>query len=773
MTGAGLARWAFGLHSVPEGAADVRLAWERPIPTWLWLLVIAAAALAAWASYRRIEVGARRRRVLWVLRAATIVLLASFLAGPLLEVPRESVEPDAVIVLADRSRSMEVEDMQSADGTARSRDAALRSLAGPTSPFGDAGSEHRVTWYGFADALVPLVRGNDGAVDLGAAAGDRTLLAQALDQALARSSGRPVSAIVLLTDGRTTDPPDRALVRRLQSEGVAVSSVALGADAAMGDASVAAVQAPRRAFAKDLVPVEAVVERRGPARGRVSRVELVDTSTGTVLDRAELPAATSTGDAPARDTVQLVAKPASTGDARWEVRVSSVDAVRDLIPANDRRGISITLVDRPMRVLYVDGYPRWEYRYLKNLLQRERTIDSSVMLLSADRDFAQEGNTPIARLPRTREEFERFDLVVLGDLPASFFTGEQLSEIRHAVAERGMGLAWIGGARSTPRSWHGTALEELIPFAGPYELERLPIPVNLAPTPLAARLGVLRLADDPKASFPPELGSADEGWSQFEWAQRVPPNALKPASEVLAESVQEVDGVHAPLVVGMRYGAGNVLYVATDEVWRWRNGRGETYPERFWVQLLRSLARPSLGIGHEEVRVAVESGRATVGDTVRVEVELPAGTPPTAVALEAVPEDAGVAAIDLEAKPGAGGTFVATWSPERDGRWKIRPRDPSLAARAGDGASLEVVRSDRELRDAEADRPLLESLARETGGRVVSPADAASLVRTLPNRSIRTENPIRDPLWNSPAALAMLMVLLSAEWIIRRSARLI
>jgi hypothetical protein len=502
------------------------------------------------------------------------------------------------------------------------------------------------------------------------------------------------------------------------------------------------------------------------------------------LDFAELPAATNVAGevSPQRDTVQLVASPTTTGDARWEVRVSESlvantpndqQTTRDLLPVNNRRAVPITLVDRPMRVLYIDGYPRWEYRYLKNLLQREQTIESSVMLLSADRDFAQEGNTPIARLPRTREEFERFDLIVIGDIPATFFTGEQLMEMKRAVAERGTGLAWIGGSRSTPRTWHGTTAEELLPFTGPYELERLSVPVNLSPTPLAARLGVLRLADDPKSAFPAELLSADEGWAQLEWAQRIPIQSLKPASEILAESAQEIEGGHAPLVVGMRYGAGNVLYVATDEIWRWRNGRGETYPERFWVQLLRSLARPSLGVGREEVRIAIEPGRSVVGDTVRVEVELPAGPPPTTVALEAIPEDSRGAAVDIVATPGLGGLFVAAWSPEREGRWKVRPRDPSLAARAGDGAILEVTRSDRELRDAEADRPLLESLARETGGRVVGPADVATLVRSLPNRSIHTENPLRDPIWNSPLALAILMSLLASEWIVRRSARLI
>jgi hypothetical protein len=779
-----LVRWMLGLQSLPVDAIGVRFAWERAIPTSAWLLVWVVALLVAWGSYRNIAISTVRRRCLVSLRTLTIIFLIALFLGPLLEVPQESVEPDSVIILADRSRSMEVADLSNSLNEPKSRDAALQELVGSDSPFTLIGNEHRVEWYGFSDALSPLTRANDGSISVGDATGDQSLLSRAIEQALSRSSGRQVSAVVLLTDGRTTDPPDRNLIRRLQTEGVTVSSVMLGADVAVGDTAITVVQAPRRAFSKDIVPVEATIERRGPARTRASRLELVDTATGTVLDFAELPAGTNVADevAPQRDTVQLVASPSTTGDARWEVRVSDSlvantpndqQTTRDLLPVNNRRAVPITLVDRPMRVLYIDGYPRWEYRYLKNLLQREQTIESSVMLLSADRDFAQEGNTPIARLPRTREEFERFDLIVIGDIPATFFTGEQLMEMKRAVAERGTGLAWIGGSRSTPRTWHGTTAEELLPFTGPYELERLSVPVNLSPTPLAARLGVLRLADDPKSAFPAELLSADEGWAQLEWAQRIPIQSLKPASEILAESAQEIEGGHAPLVVGMRYGAGNVLYVATDEIWRWRNGRGETYPERFWVQLLRSLARPSLGVGREEVRIAIEPGRSVVGDTVRIEVELPAGPPPTTVALEAIPEDSRGSAVDIVAMPSSGGLFVAVWSPEREGRWKVRPRDPSLAARAGDGAILEVTRSDRELRDAEADRPLLETLARETGGRVVVPADVATLVHSLPNRSIRTENPLRDPIWNSPLALAILMSLLASEWIVRRSARLI
>lgn len=771
MIGNPLVRWLLGLDAVPADAHPVRLAWEHPLAAWAWTSIAAAAVAIAWMSYRRMPVGAVRGRTLVALRSGVLVLLAALAAGPLLEVPRESVEPDVVLVLADRSASMEVQDIAGAGGSMRSRDAALRAAIGAGNALASLGKEHQVAWFGFSESIDPLVPAQDGSIDPGDAAGDRTLLGSAITEALSRASGRPVSAVVLLTDGRTTDPPDRSLVRRLQADGIAVLSMALGSEQPLGDALVTESRAPRRAFARDLVPVEAVVERRGPAAARGARVVLVDTATGTVLDRSEL--APSPDDAVRRDVVQLVARPSSAGDARWEVRIEPGEGTPDLMPANDRRAIPVTLVDRPVRVLYVEGYPRWEYRYLKNLLQREQTVESAVMLLSADRDFAQEGNTPIGRLPRTREEFARYDLIVIGDVPASFFTGDQLMQVRSAVAERGTGLAWIGGSRSTPRSWHGTSLEDLLPFGGPYELERIADPVNLEPTAAAARLGVLRIADDPKEPFPAELRDSASQWAMLEWAQRISPSALKPTAEVLAESVQQVEGSPAPLVVTMRYGAGTVLYVATDEIWRWRNGRGETYPERFWVQLLRSLARPSLGVGREEVSVAVEPGRAFVGDAVRVEVELPSGQVPPTVALEAVPEDARSAAVDIEARPGSGSTLVASWVPESPGRWRIRPRDPSLAAKAGSGAVVEVGRSDRELRDAESDWPLLRALARETGGTVEGPDGLDALVRAIPNRSIRTERPIRDELWNSPAALMAMVLLLTAEWVVRRSARLI
>ncbi|MBL9141856.1 MAG: VWA domain-containing protein, partial [Phycisphaerae bacterium] len=280
-------RWWLGIDAIPADAGNLRLAFERPLPAWGWLLVIACAAALAWLSYRALDVPPRRRVFLGCLRAATVLLLAVLAAGPVLELPRERREPDTVIVLADRSRSMEVADVTYSDQR-MTRDAVLRELlTGPNHVLSDAGDAHRVLWYGFAESLVPLQVGPQG-VQVGDAVGDRTLLATTLEQAVARAGGRPISAVVLMTDGRTTDPPDPALLRRLADDGVQVISVAIGADEPLGDLAVVQSQAPRRAFAKDLVPVEATIERRGPATLRGARVQLVDTATGMVLDQTEL-----------------------------------------------------------------------------------------------------------------------------------------------------------------------------------------------------------------------------------------------------------------------------------------------------------------------------------------------------------------------------------------------------------------------------------------------------------------------------------------------------
>jgi len=771
-------KWLLDLELIPEGAGDLHLAWEHPWPAWLWVaLLIGAGVLAAW-SYAPPTGRRTARAVLAVGRFTVFLLVLILIGGPMVELPRERIERDWVLILADRSASMSIADVE--DGGRRiTRDAQLRGIIDDNREVWTALAEQRqVRWLGFHSAAFSLVSESGGtdvpvparlSVDLGEAAGDRTNLGSALEQALQRAAARPVSGILLFSDGRTSDPPSRALRRRLQAQAIGVYTVPLGSAEPLGDVAIRRVDAPHRAFAGDKIPVQVEVDRVGSAGGELSGVvKLVDELTGRTLDRIELSAAE------ARERFTLTAEPALAGEARWTV-VFEPDGP-DLIPANNRKPLLIELVDRPLRVLYVDGYPRWEYRYLKNLLVREQSIECSVMLLSADRDFAQEGDRPITRLPRSAEELADYDVIVLGDVPGSYFSPEQLAMIREHVADRGAGLLWIGGERYTPDSYAGTVLADLLPMRGSLTLAPIGRPVNMEPTDVAERLGVLQIAIGQRIGWPEELSDSAYGWSQLHYAQRIEPDRLKPTAEVLAQTVSLLDGSHLPLVMHIRYGAGRSLYVATDEIWRWRYGRGERLPDQFWIQMIRMLGRASLLRAGERASLEVSPRRVEVGQPLRVELrlldaQLIETERPTIAAVLETEDRRKLADLELRRLPSSEDRFSATCLPQAAGSLRVRVSEPTLAE-LGLVMPVEVYAPDDELRRPETDHPLLRRLASDTGGLVLAPEDLADLPELLPNRAVRTLDPLREPIWDTPLAFTLVLLMLTAEWIGRRIIRL-
>ena len=770
-----LVRWLLDLDVIPRGAEGVRWAWAHPWPKWLWALLLVGAALFAAQSYRRL-VGARMGRgALAATRTIVIVLLLMIISGPMLELPRETVERDWVIVLVDRSASLTITDAEGPDGRT-SRDEQLRSLLQAHAPMWDelATARHLV-WMGFHAAAFDLAEAGDaedpvdaGVVELGEANGQATNIGTALEQVMRRAAARPVSGIVILTDGRTTDPPNRALMRRLKADAVRVFPVPLGSADPLGDLAIRRIEAPRRAFVGDQVPILVSLDRLGSAAHELAgTVTLIDDTTGELLDRVELEPG---GD----ERVTLIAEPDMAGEVTWRVEVKTDKP--DLIAANNSEQFLIELVDRPLNVLFVDGYPRWDYRYLKNLLIRERSIETSVMLLSADRDFAQEGNQPITRLPRSPEEFARFDVIILGDVPGTFFSPDQLAMMRDHVAERGAGLLWIGGERYTPATYSGTVLADLLPMRGPLLLAPIGVPVNLVPTPAAARMGVLQIVAKGGAAWPQALSDPSYGWSQLHYAQRIEPARLKPTAEVLAETVQTFRGTPLPLVLHMRYGAGRVIYVATDEIWRWRYGRGDRLPEQFWVQMIRMLGRESLSGSAQAAILEVDPRRLETGQPMRIELRLREAQLATAApsTMTVVMENADrqtVAEIPLRRLGTAEARYAASYIPEVTGEFRLLVDDPQLRPLNLE-ARVEVLAPDDELRRPETDHPLLAQLAAGTGGQVLQPHELGRLPELLPNRSVRTVNSLTEPIWDTPLAFALVLMVIAGEWIGRKLLRL-
>jgi hypothetical protein len=344
-------------------------------------------------------------------------------------------------------------------------------------------------------------------------------------------------------------------------------------------------------------------------------------------------------------------------------------------------------------------------------------------------------------------------------------------------------------------------------------------------TPAAERLALLQMGGSAGEPWPEALGDPTVGWSPLRWAQRIDPSIVKPTAEVLATALSAVSGddagqaAEAPIVLAMRYGAGRSVYVGTDEVWRWRFGRGETLPERFYLPLIRLLARESLGRLGKPVLIEASPSPAVVDRPVRVVVTLldesllvsdPAAIT-VRVSRRAGAEDAGrpASSFDLtlararggapvgparpgepaSAFPGAAARFESTIVPSEPGEFTIRPIDAflveALAAlpdQPAPEAGLEVLPPDDELRFSRADHEPLAELAEATGGRVLTlgaSADGPSpslgdLPRLLPNRELRLLGAQREEsLWDKPFTLALLLTLLTLEWAGRRLIRLV
>lgn len=793
----------FGLNSHgPDGRAlgfgtpDAQAGFTTALPAWAFVLVLALIAGLVWWSYRAVPGRRRVRGLLAVSRTLLLVLLFVLALGPGIEQSMIETERDWVLVLLDRSASLQTPD--SGEGGIP-REQQLRSMLGTgEESWGALVDEKRVVWMGFGERSRVLGEGAAPGVE---ALGDPDALGSDIDlairDALRQSAARPVSAIVLVSDGRATRMVDPDLLTALADRQVPIISVPLGGEDPVRDLGIARVEHPDAVFAEDMVPIRVHLDTRGidadDLRQRPVRVELVDHELGRVLDTVTLgpehlsaDASLSADEDADEDTggespepVTLMHTPEGDGERRLDVRIVSDRPGDDLNADNNLAELRLQIVDRPLRVLYIDGYPRWEHRYLKFMLLREPSIVSSSLLLSATRRYIQEGDELIASVPSTLADWEPFDVVILGDVRAELFSQQQLETLLEHIETRGAGLLWVAGPSSVPDGYLGTPLSAVLPMrkdaggsqptTGVWDSA-----VTMRATPEATRLGVLRL-DDAGTGWLERLSDPGTGWSKLRWALQLDETSFKPGVSVLARAHDADSARRSPLITMMRYGAGTSMLVGTDEIWRWRYGRGEDLHERFWLPIIRTLGRGTV------------ARRAAPGQLV-VSPGSPAPDEPTQVTLrvfdqqriDALPERVRVRVASLGDRAeafeielvGTGETRSAAWVPGRTGNFELRPLGLDAQLSAVRERVAVLSRSD-ERRVLDADHAALASIADATGG-WITPAESFDLIPDqLPNRARTIASPPkRESLWDKPVVLILLVALLTIEWIGRRLLRL-
>ena len=741
----------------------------RARPAFITLVILVALVVATiWFFYRRTTMPVRPgwHFFLILLRALAIAVVVFCLLEPVLSVSTVVPRKSSVLVLVDDSESMSIADGASGN----QRETRLQQVTGWLGEATDENSalsrlqkNFRVESFRFSAAVEPLahvkeLRGK----------GQSTNLAAALEFASKQARQDALAGVVLITDGVASTGADPLQVSR-DLIGLQVPVFTIGAGAKIAnDLQVAKVEATRSVLEKTRVEVAAMIQARGHA-GETVAVELRD---GERIVQRQTVTLNERG---ARAAFQFA--PDRKGFTKYTVAVPAVR--NEAVTANNEASFLIDSRDRAGRILYVEELHPWEFKFLARALDGDPALQLTALLKTGPEKFLRLGLRSASELrdgfPIKREELFGYQAVVIGSMPASFFSKAQLELIRDFVAERGGGFMMLGGMHALSQGgYSNTAIDELLPVQLPPlpEADGRAFPPQLqeefrfTPTPEGLASPLLQLDPDPMTN--------NQRWENLPLLQGYNPlGPAKPGASILA--VHPMHQTQAPriLLATQRFGHGRTGVLATSTTWRWQMQleHSDMMHERFWRQLLRwlslqapdpvriSLARESYS-PHESMtmQVSVMDSSFTAQESANVELRVltPNGEP---LALTASP--------DLQ-QPG---NYLAHFEPPQEGLYKIEVLAHDQAGHFLGKAenAFFVEPSHAELMHADLQAPLLQRLAEVTGGRYFHLNDAENLPDAITVSKSSYSKLTEQEIWDAPIFFLAIAVLLAAEWFIRRA----
>jgi len=502
---------------------------------------------------------------------------------------------------------------------------------------------------------------------------------------------RTCAGIVLLSDGRrTAGAPLSDTAGALAAARCPAIAVPVGSDSPLPDLALGAVQAPSRAFVGEPVAIRGRLELAGVQEHLTATVQLLEESTGrpvadrpVALDPAAGPFGAGSqsgaaGRSGATSAFAITYKPDKPGITRLLLTAKAPLPETNL--RNNRANVQIDAVAEKIRVLYVEQEPRFEYRYLANLLIRDPAMICSVLLLSADPDFPQEGTEPIRRFPASLQELNRYDVVLIGDVDprSGWIDAGGMRDLAAWVEQNGGGLGWIAGPRVALNAWTDTPLGKVLPVRPADTPPPQPSEDGYRPlvTPQGAESSIFLL--DPE-DVPPAQVIA----SLPEWYWSAAPVIPTPAAETLAVHPRQrtVEGP-APLVVIGHYGAGQTFYAGSDDMWRWRRFRDLDHWRTFWLQTVRWLASPRKLGAYRKVVFEATPEKVQAGQPVNLDLRvrdemLAAGLPDRLGAT--IRDDGGLSRNVWLQRPAGLTTYTASVSPDRAGVYTAEVQLPAAA----------------------------------------------------------------------------------------------
>ncbi|MBI4569134.1 MAG: hypothetical protein HY719_12130 [Planctomycetes bacterium] len=669
-------------------------------------------------------------------------------------------------------------------------------------------------------------------VDTVAPRGYRTRIGDAFAALGRELRGRNVAGVLVATDGRNTagEPDLRAAVDRFRREAGTEPSVhvrALGQPDRRADTEMFSVTGTTQVMKKDAVILDLLV-RSTPefagceARLAVTRarqpVPIKGFSTGDQV--REDAVMTLSGDPGAFQRAQIILEPDRVGEITYEIALAPQEGEKRV--DNNAQRFTLTVTDRKLAALYVEGWPRVEWRHLVNALTRDPSIHFNGFLISAEPGWPQpvslvEGEVQrLTALPRTREEWNRFDVVIWGDLPPSTFTDDDYAALEKWVSEDGGGLVLIAGRQFMPDAYVNREFQAMLPVSYRLDLREAPTPdreKRYRVTPAGRQSPLLQISDqqaDPADLFKERTADHRERLGGYYWLKRA--REWKPGATVLAAEpgapsespagagAEGGAGRSARGVIGWAaYGRGAVLFHATDETWRWRRLHGDKYFYRYWQNAIRFVSTERFAGRQQGYELRLDGRAIPLGDAVKVYARV---TAPEHQRLarstgggEGAAESELTVGFRLE-RPGAPEATAVTrraGAGERFFSGLVRPKNPGRYSVWIDGLEasrqapviFEVTLPNEEFREIAPDPAAFAALATVRRGVARASAPPAADLRNVYTPATLHELDIpaaaRDldarvsyrELWDHPRLFLLFIGLLAAEWTLRRLSRLV
>jgi uncharacterized membrane protein len=751
----------------PAQWADASFAFGMPVGAAAIAGGLLLVGVVVWLLYKKttIAVPSRLKVLLIALRSAALMVIGLCLLQPMVTSSKLAPQQGELAVIIDNSSSMTIRDGQ--DG--RSRGEAAAELL-----FSQSGLLERLQ-HDFHLRIFPLTAGGraiSSPEDLTFEA-SRTPLADGLQQVSRILQGLPLAGLILISDGADNgrrDPMDEA--RIFKTRNIPVFTVGVGRPAVTRDREIIRVTSAKTILEGAIFEVNVTIRSRG--YGRQEFEILIEEEGKVVAGRTVKP-----GPEGAARRYSLELTPDGDGPRVYTVRIP--EEPDEIITANNRRTLLLNQADNRADILYIEGHPRNEYKFIRRAVEADKTVRLVSYLKTGPQKFLRQGIESPQELaegyPRKKEDLYRFAAVIFGDVSRDFFSADQLAMTREFVSERGGGLLMLGGTTALDESYMDTPIADILPVTL--------LPAGRLPPQLRGDNGrqaagqkfTLRLTPEGEQAALLRLGIGDEINRQL-W-EKMPQleginvtGSAKPGATVLAEHpVLRSGGKPLPVIAYQRYGRGRSMVITTATTWRWQMllPHDDLSHERFWRQVLRWLAAAA----PSRVELNMDRDVYAAGEQVRARVSVAdrtyAPVNDAVVWFKVTGPDGDIRDIPLQWAIEEDGVYSGTFTAGSEGVHQIEAAATLATGEVSQAATgYLVAESNVEYIDAGADVGLLQKIANGSGGKFYPDTEADQLVNDLKRRQKAVTVESQQDIWDIPPVLLTLFALLTVEWWVRR-----